>query len=159
MERRLPESVEPWELRLYGDAPGGRHSRYAPALLARPQVAAGARVRVLGRFEFAAGPAVFGALATVVVPSLWDENAPLTVLQARAAGVPVVASDVAGIAEVIGPEHGRLVPPGDAQALADALRTELLARRRRTASPGLPLALALHLDRIEEIHGAAVTER
>jgi glycosyltransferase involved in cell wall biosynthesis len=90
---------------------------------------------------------------------LCDENPPLPVLQARAAGVPVVASDVPGIAEVLGPLHGRLCAPGDARALADALRAELLAGRRRTASPGLPLALDEHLARIEEIHGEARSER
>jgi glycosyltransferase involved in cell wall biosynthesis len=155
MQARLPESVEPWHLRLYGAPAGSRHRRYGPAALARASVREGLRVRLEGAFEPACAPAVFSELSTIVVPSLWDENAPLTLLQARAAGVPVVASDVRGIACVLGPEHGRLVPPGDPQALADGMRAELLARRRRTRAPGLPLSLAEHLDRIEEIHGAA----
>ena len=43
-----------------------------------------------------------------------------------AAGLPVVASDIPGYRAVLPPECGRLVPPGDAGALAAALR-ELLA--------------------------------
>jgi len=152
MERRLPESVEPWELRVFGAPPGGRNRRFGPAVLARDH---GPRVRFLKPFEPEDAPAVLGEIATVVVPSEWDENAPLTVLQARAAGVPVVGSDVGGIAEIVGPEHGRLFAKGDAGALADALRTELLARRRRTEAPGLPLTLDEHLAAVERLYRAA----
>ena len=153
MAQRLPESVEPWELRLYGGAAGHRHRRFAHAVLGGDL---GPRVRIEPAFEPAEAPEVFARIATIVVPSEWDENAPLTVLQARAAGVPVVASDVAGIREVLEPPaHGALVPPGDPGALADALRTELLAGRRRTADPGLPLGLEEHLDRIEAVHREA----
>jgi glycosyltransferase involved in cell wall biosynthesis len=149
MERRLPESVEPWELRLYGEPAGGRNRRFGPAMLGRDH---GPRVRFEPPFEPADAPAVLREVATIVVPSEWDENAPLTVLQARAAGIPVVGSDVRGIAEIVGPEHGRLFAAGDAGALADALRAELLARRRRTAAPGLPLGLDAHLDALEALY-------
>ena len=57
----------------------------------------------------------------LVVPS-FTEGAPLVVLEAMAAGVPVVASAVGGIPDQV--RHGReglLVPPGDPAALGDAL--------------------------------------
>lgn len=60
----------------------------------------------------------------VVVPSLWWENAPLVILEAQAAGRPVIASGIGGMAEMVKDgETGLLVPPGDAAALAEALRT------------------------------------
>lgn len=60
-------------------------------------------------------------LDMLVVPSL-TEGSPLVVLEAMAAGVPVVASDVGGIPDQIRHEReGLLVPPGDPKALEDAL--------------------------------------
>jgi glycosyltransferase involved in cell wall biosynthesis len=47
------------------------------------------------------------------------EGLPYTVLEAAAAGIPVVATDVGGVTEIIEHDHaGRIVPPGDAAALA-----------------------------------------
>ena len=57
----------------------------------------------------------------VCLPSL-REGVPTVLIEAAAAGRPIVASDVPGCREVV--EHGEnglLVPPGDAAALADAL--------------------------------------
>jgi len=62
------------------------------------------------------------------------ETAPLAGLEAMATGVPVVASDVGALCEQV--EDGRtgfLVPPGDAQALADRM-SELLADDTTRAS-------------------------
>lgn len=59
----------------------------------------------------------------VVVPSLWWENAPLVIEEARAAGRPVICSGIGGMAErVVAGVDGLHVPPGDAAALADTLR-------------------------------------
>jgi starch synthase (maltosyl-transferring) len=57
----------------------------------------------------------------VVVPSLW-EGMPNVVLEAMAAGRPVVASNIAGLDEVVvAGETGLLFKPGDPHGLADAL--------------------------------------
>jgi glycosyltransferase involved in cell wall biosynthesis len=59
---------------------------------------------------------------SLVLPSEVNENAPLTVLEAYAAGRPVIGSRIAGIPELIREgETGVLFPTGDADALADVL--------------------------------------
>lgn len=64
----------------------------------------------------------YDAIDVLVVPSIWPENSPLVIHEAFLAGVPVVASDIGGIAELVRHgENGLLVPPGDASALRDAL--------------------------------------
>jgi len=65
----------------------------------------------------------------VVVPSLWAENAPLVVLEARAAGRAVLASDIGGLPELIEEGvDGQLFPAGDAGALAKLLTQSALLR-------------------------------
>lgn len=53
----------------------------------------------------------------IVVPSR-AESMPYVVLEAIAAGVPILASSVGGIPEIFGPLSGELLPPGDADRLA-----------------------------------------
>jgi glycosyltransferase involved in cell wall biosynthesis len=60
----------------------------------------------------------------LVVPSR-AESLPYVVLEAGAAGKPLIASRVGGIGEILGPDADRLVPPDDASALADAIARSL----------------------------------
>jgi glycosyltransferase involved in cell wall biosynthesis len=67
-------------------------------------------------------PEVMAALDMLVLPSVRSEAIPQVIPQALAVGTPVVASTVGGSPELIRDgENGRLVRPGDARALADAI--------------------------------------
>jgi glycosyltransferase involved in cell wall biosynthesis len=58
----------------------------------------------------------------LVLPSLFGEGLPMVVLEAMAAGVPVVAADVEGVSEAIrNGVDGVLVRPGDAEDLAKGI--------------------------------------
>lgn len=62
---------------------------------------------------------VLAGLDALAVPSLWYENTPFSVLEALHVGLPVLASDLGGIAEiVVEGKGGRLFPAGDVKALA-----------------------------------------
>jgi glycosyltransferase involved in cell wall biosynthesis len=66
--------------------------------------------------------AVIEQARAVVLPSEVNENAPLSVLEAYAAGRPVIGSRIAGIPELVREEEtGALFATGDSDALADAL--------------------------------------
>jgi glycosyltransferase involved in cell wall biosynthesis len=80
-----------------------------------------ARFHFLGRREDI--PSLLGSATVAVVPSHWGEAFGLTVVEAMAAGVPVVASAVGGIPELVThAKTGFLVPPRDPYALATAIR-------------------------------------
>jgi glycosyltransferase involved in cell wall biosynthesis len=82
-----------------------------------PALDAGARerVRLLGRRDDIAS--VHAALDVACSASTFGEGFPNAIAEAMACGVPVVATDVGDAADVVG-EHGAIVAPGDAAALA-----------------------------------------
>ena len=65
---------------------------------------------------------VWAATDVLAIPSLWPETGPLVALEAFAAGVPVVGSDLGGIPELVTEGvNGLLFPTGDDVALAGRL--------------------------------------
>jgi glycosyltransferase involved in cell wall biosynthesis len=115
------------------------------------------RVRLLGQRDDV--PALLASSDVFVLPSV-REGLPLSILEAMAAGRPVIASAIAGTDEVVtAGETGLLFPPGDPAALAQALR-QLLAdpgladRLSRAARPWVQKEFAAELmtRRIEAIY-------
>ena len=79
------------------------------------------RIHLLGFRSDAA--AVAGAFDIAVLPAIKREGLPKTVIEAMAYGVATVATRVGGVAEIIEDGvSGLIVPPGDAEALAEAIR-------------------------------------
>src|SRR5207302_2291628 len=87
------------------------------------------KARVLGRLSDPELAAVLRRATVLAAPSL-AEGFGLPVLEAMAAGVPVVHSDAPALAEVAG-GAGVCVPRGDAKALAEALREVISAAGRQ----------------------------
>ncbi|TBN39038.1 glycosyltransferase [Paracoccus subflavus] len=122
---RLHRSGLAARLDLVGQGPGeARLRRWAVRL------GLGDHVRFLGRREDV--PALMAGSDLLVLPSGF-EGLPLAVLEAMAIGLPVVATDVPGTAEALGPDHPWLVPPRRSRALADALAQALTDPARRAA--------------------------
>ena len=116
-------------LTVVGDGP------LAPAVEAA--AAADPRVEQPGQIPFEAVLDRIAAADLLVMPSVWYETFGRTVVEAFAAGTPVVASRLGAMAELIEDGvTGTLFPPGDAAALASAVDALLAdgARRRRLSA-------------------------
>ncbi|MBL8694195.1 MAG: glycosyltransferase family 4 protein [Planctomycetes bacterium] len=87
------------------------------------QICTNPRVRWMGGFPAERGPEVLAGLELLVVPSLWFENAPVTILEAFRAGVPVLATDLGGMRESLSRGGGVVFGRDDDEALARAIRT------------------------------------
>jgi glycosyltransferase involved in cell wall biosynthesis len=125
---RVARAVPSARLVLAGDGP------LAKVLEARSH-ALGVREKVHFLGSRLDAPALLGAFDTYCLPSHY-EGLPLTILEAMAAGCPIVATRVLGIAEVVRDgDTGVLVAPDDAAALAAALL-------RLRATPALAARLA-----------------
>lgn len=137
-----------WTLDVLGDGPERRQHEERAAALGLND-----RVRFLG--EVGDVPARLRA-AHVFVLSSRSEGLPISVLEAMAAGLPVVASDVGGLRELVAAEEsGILVPAGSPAPLAVALsrlvdapelRASLGAEGRRRVEAGFTI------ERCREAH-------
>jgi glycosyltransferase involved in cell wall biosynthesis len=120
------------------------------------------RVRFEGAFDHRDLPAVLASLDVVVLPSIWEENAPLCVQEAILAGRPVIASAVGGVPDLVAEGvDGFLVPPRDPEALRIAMARFLSEERpseglrpRRAAMMDLRTCAAEHLRVYERIRGS-----
>jgi colanic acid/amylovoran biosynthesis glycosyltransferase len=131
---RLAAEGTPFELVLAGD---GELRGEIEATIARHKL--DGRVRVTGWISGERVRDEILAARALVLPS-FSEGLPVVIMEAMALRRPVIASCVGGIPELVLPEeHGWLVPPSDAQALAEAIRAclaapvEVLARMGETA--------------------------
>ncbi len=120
-----PLSQLPWRWVIVGAGP---HRRAIEDAIARARI--GARVLLAGRASDADLHAWYEAASVFVHPTRY-EGSSLVTLEAMAHGRPVIATRAGGLPDKVRPgENGWLVEPGDAGALAGAVRDAVLARGR-----------------------------
>ncbi len=98
----------------------------------------------------------------LVFPSLWREGQPLTVLEAKALGLPVIVADqCAGREEIEDGASGLWFASGDAVALAEAMRrledpatVERMARAAYESYWRAPSTLERHVEKLTELYRA-----
>ena len=114
------------ELWLVGGVPDEGTDSHQQVLDAVPSHA-----EMVGMVDPSEMAATYAQVDVFCLPSWW-EAMPLTVLEAQAAGLPVVATDVGDVSSmVVDGTTGHLVPAQDRVALADALRSLLTDEGRR----------------------------
>ena len=149
---RLLGPTTPLEIELYGspsdDLAYAAHLRRLADPL--PQVHWAGVFRSEQLFE------ILARLDLLIVPSLWRENAPLIVLQALASGLPMLVSNVEGMADQVTPGvNSLLFPPGDSVTLAKEIR-QLESDPPRLAAlvnrGGSPRTIKDYADQLEQLY-------
>ncbi len=126
------------------------------------QLSGDGRLEVRGSYTRDDLPRILGELDVVVVPSLVQETVGLVVLEAQAAGVPVIASRIGAIPEhVCDGENGLLCAPGDPADLAAKIRQvietpSLVAAMSARTRPSA--RLETHVDALLDVY-AAIREK
>jgi glycosyltransferase involved in cell wall biosynthesis len=128
------------------------------------ELGVGSRVHLLGHRDDVG--ALLAAADIFAMPSLW-EGLPLALLEAMAAGKPIVASGISGIPEAITSEtEGLLTRPGDLGELSAALyrlRTDPALRARLAERAGARARAEFSIEAMttayEEIYFKAVAAR
>ena len=140
--------VEEVSLLVAGDGPDLPDVRLRAA-----QLGLEGRVRFLGPLGREKVLELFRAADASLLTSSW-ENFPHTVVEALAVGTPVIATRVGGVPELVrDEENGLLVPPGDVDAVASAVR-------RLVGEPGLRDRLAVEAARsVEDLRPETVYAR
>lgn len=108
-------------------------------------------VRFVGHVPAEDIPRYYRSADVFCAPSTGFESFGIVLLEAMAAGTAIIASDIAGYRDVLTDgKEGRLVPPGDESALAEALVTLLRTpgERRRMSEQGRRTALGYSWDRV-----------
>lgn len=114
---RIGPDTPAWRAEIAGDGPEATRLR---ALIAHFGLES--RVRLCGWTAPDVVPTWLGSAAMLVVPSRWQEPFGLVALQAMQCGIPVIASRVGGLPEIVAEGvSGLLVEPDDPPALAAAI--------------------------------------
>lgn len=80
------------------------------------------RIEFKGSYDYNDIHKVLEKIDVVIVPSIWYENAPLTIATSLAYGIPVIASDIGGMREAINNKNGLLFKVGDPKDLSKKIK-------------------------------------
>lgn len=135
--KSLPHSDVTAELTIFGNTE--QHPAYTRYL--RRLIGDNPHIHLAGKFSHDQLPTVLSNVDAVVVPSIWYENSPISIMEAHAARRPVITSRLGGMAELVRDGvDGLHFTPNDSRDLArqlQRLRTEkaLLERLRDGIQP------------------------
>jgi len=107
------------QVRIYGDGPMRGYLEQSVRALGLHD-----SLQLCGKLENSCVHEVLAQTDVLLLPSVWPENQPVSITEAMAASIPVIASRIGGIPElVVDGVTGRLVEPGNANDLSSAMRS------------------------------------
>lgn len=116
---RLIQSQRRPALKIYGDAQA--FPEYGRSLMMMAN--GNPRVEFAGRFENCRVAEILSDTDVVVVPSMWYENSPITIMEALTTGTPVVTADIGGMSELVQHDvNGLLFERGNITDLTNELQ-------------------------------------
>ena len=134
---------------------------FDPAYAQQLRSRAGPRVRFMGGLSREQVWACLAEVDMLAVPSLWYEAFSLIAHEAFVAGVPVIASRLGALAEVVHEGvNGLLVPPQDVDAWTAALQRlvdEPLLLERLRAGVRQPLDVTQHVQFLCDVYGRSLS--
>lgn len=146
------------ELRVYGD-----DSEYPEYVESLKRLARNDSIRFMGKLGRDSLWEALSAADVMVVPSLWFENFPLVVQEARAARLPVIASRIGAFQELVSDGlDGLLFEPGNAEDLADRIRLlvdEHEKIRELSGNAPQPKTMAEHAAEMEALYSQLSRKR
>jgi glycosyltransferase involved in cell wall biosynthesis len=148
----LPDAIRKRiEIRIHGENRHYRETEFGQRvekLLADTQDV----VRLMGSYRNEDVSDLMAACDWIVVPSIWWENSPVVIQEARMAGRPLICANIGGMAEKIDPSTDLLFPARSPGALAEVMRSIV---RHQTRPDGQHLnALATSRSNADDIHFA-----
>jgi glycosyltransferase involved in cell wall biosynthesis len=149
------------ELRIYGKLFPYQGFEYYPGFLKR--LVRGRRIRFMGGVDHNDISAVFSEIDVLALPSIWNENCPLVILEAFLAGVPLIASRIGGIPELVSDGvDGILFQPGDVEGLYHKMQLlvsqpDMIDKLKRNISQ--VKNISDHAKEIEEIYSGLLTAK
>ncbi len=113
-------------------------------------------IKLAGAYDNKDVGKILSAIDVLIVPSIWYENSPLTIHEAYLAGIPVIASNIGGMAEYVGKGNGGLnFKAGDDEDLGrviqEVINTPGLLEQMRESIPPVK-SIADNAAEIEEIY-------
>src|SRR5690348_14486341 len=114
--RQLAQGGCDFRLSILGDGPERRNLENLSE-----QLGLGDRVQFLGSVAMERVPEALGRADAIVMPSVWEDVAPLVAIEQMMRGKLVIASDIGGLGEEVA-DTGITFPAGDVAALANCMR-------------------------------------
>lgn len=118
-----------------------------------------------GRLDRSGVQKVLSQARAIAVPSVWYENMPMTVLEAFSAGVPVIATRMGGLPEMVDDSVGWTVEPHAPSELAEAMRQaienpdiSIMKGERARHLAETRYSSAYHLERLNDLYNRAISK-